>query len=34
VPADDLDDIADQLPGCHALTLSRAHPPISPGIGL
>jgi hypothetical protein len=32
-PADELNDIADQLPGCHALTLARAHPPIFPGIG-
>jgi hypothetical protein len=23
VPADDVEDIADQLPGCHALTLAR-----------
>jgi hypothetical protein len=34
VPADDWDDIADQLPRCHALTLSRAHAPIFPGTGL
>ena len=27
-PADDLDDIADQLPRCHALTLALAHPLI------